>query len=755
MGRRGCSAALLAAPVFGAALLLTGCLSSSESDPPWVEFVSPSANSGLLEGEEVEFALWVADDNDDPASLRFSWESDRDGEIPGQTTVEGVTATMSWSGLTAGAHSIRVTVTDSDGGEGVALLPITVLAVSTVPSVEVVAPNKGEAGTAGREVQFLAEVQDADDLPETLVLQVTSDLQEESVCEGPGEAFGLASCVGILGAGVHQITFTVEDPSGQQGQAGLSFEVLADEDGDGWNVVEDCDDGDPTLNLDDIDQDTFTTCDEDCDDNNPDINPAAPEICDGLDNDCNGEADFGMEETWWGENPEGTDEDEDGSPVCADCDDNDPANTPGQPELCDGFDNDCDGVANFTGEDTDEDGDGSLACADCDDNDDEAFPGNNTEACDGKDNDCDGVVDDAPSDIFVKGEYDDSVHVWTSDGAGGFGSPTLLTPSPGHNVATALAGDFDGDGALDILVGRESTQGVEASIRVAAFFNNCGSTYDEVALQNNSSGFDVRPNYGIFGAADLDLDGDLDVVGWDVVGGNGYTWLNDGDGLSWSRNSAAQPTFNLNYWSTGGGGSVSLPLQDITGDSYPDIVECGPTNWAAPTNCTVQQGHGDGTFSAGQGTTFTVEQNVNGFAMADFDGDGALDYLGGFDDDGDAGQGWIWFGDPTDPAIYPSGPGTPAFDVTVPDNPLQWGFPDEDLPGWGFPYPYDWDGDGDMDVVVSVLNPMFSANRTLYLAENTGLASFVVSEIGPSIGSWGTVGTSELAQDILGIPVFP
>jgi hypothetical protein len=130
-----------------------------------------------------------------------------------------------------------------------------------------------------------------------------------------------------------------------------------------------------------------------------------PEICDGLDNDCNGVLPAGESDT-----------DNDGYMICeGDCDDNSAAFHPAAPEICNGFDNNCDGVLPLDtvngrprGE-RDLDGDNHLACipgqvwnvssnplqwADCNDNDPNIHK-SAPEICNLIDDDCDGLTDAA------------------------------------------------------------------------------------------------------------------------------------------------------------------------------------------------------------------------------------------------------------------------------------------------------------------------------------------------------------------------
>ncbi len=218
---------------------------------------------------------------------------------------------------------------------------------------------------------------------------------------------------------------------------------LADVDGDGWDASE--------------------AGGDDCDDANAEVNPDADEICNGTDDDCDDlvdgqDGDLQGPSTWYADaDSDGYGDADSTVPAChqpsghvaegTDCDDSDNAVHPGAAEICNGIDDDCDGLVDGQDDDVqgastwyeDADGDGygdasggMPAChqpsghvadgSDCDDDDGEISP-EAGEICNGIDDDCDGLVDD--DDPSVTGRT-----MWYADDDGdGYGDASDYAPA--------------------------------------------------------------------------------------------------------------------------------------------------------------------------------------------------------------------------------------------------------------------------------------------------------------------------------------
>ncbi len=308
---------------------------------------------------------------------------------------------------------------------------------------------------------------------------------------------------------------------------------------------------------------------------------AQAELCNGEDDDCDGEADEGFPDTDkdgvadclegdkdgdgiadpedncpYKHNPSQADfdldtlgdacdpdDDNDLSADEEDCAPKDPASHPGADETCDGKDNDCDGIVDQGFPDAD--ADGIKNCVDPDDDNDtfadgldcapldgSVFP-TAPEKCDGKDNDCDNVVDEDFADL------------------------------DGDGVADCVDSDLDGDGVDDAADNCPKTSNPQQEdFDADGFGDACDTDDDGDGIPDNLDNCLLLFNPG---QPDTDKDGK----------GDGCDEDDDGDGAADGADNCPLVA-NPGQADFDGDGLGDACDEDDDNDGDPDVSDCAP-----------------------------------------------------------------------------------------------------------------------------------------------------------------------------------
>jgi hypothetical protein len=361
----------------------------------------------------------------------------------------------------------------------------------------------------------------------------------------------------------------------------------ADADGDRY--------GDPATVLNECDPPaSYVDDNTDCDDSNADANPGRTEVCDLVDNNCDGTIDEGVELTFY------RDRDEDGygretktedacsAPsgyvdVAGDCNDDDATLNPDTLWYID-YDGDSFGSSTYTTTSCEQPSGYVSDLTDCDDASAASYPGAD-EVCDGDDNDCDTDVDEDP--------IDGSTYYTDSDGDG-YGDPdSTVSACQATSGTTSDSSDCD-DTDATVYPGTTTAE-----------------TPDD-GVDQNCDGND--------GCTDLDCDGLVDMVIADYYDGSSYDgdiylYYNDGGGYS----DADRDILTNSY------GARDVEAADLDGDGYQDIVVASYYDTDYVTQSYVYWGSSTG-YSDTNSTALDT-YGSNDVEVGDLDGDGYKDLV--------------------------------------------------------------------------------------------------------------------------------